>query len=61
MALSDFKLTIQLLPTELKSEQTLNLTSGILHSTSTIVYPLSMTIANGKPPSDRINKDKHEI
>jgi hypothetical protein len=29
-----------------------------VHSTSTIVYPLSIANTNGKPPRDRIKKDK---
>jgi hypothetical protein len=52
------RLTIQPLSPELKREQTLNLMSGTLHSTSTISYPQSIAVTNGKPPNDRINKDK---
>jgi hypothetical protein len=41
------RLSIQSLPTELKREQTLNLVSGSLHSTSTISYHLSIVCSNG--------------
>jgi hypothetical protein len=33
---------------------------GLLHWTYTIVYHLSIALTNGKPPNDRINKDKQE-
>jgi hypothetical protein len=57
---SGLRLTIQISPTKLKSKQILNIASGTLHSASTVVYPLSKAIANGKPSSDRVNKDKQK-
>jgi hypothetical protein len=46
------------LPTKLKRDQTLISRVKHLHSTSTVVYPLSIATTNGKPPRDRINKNK---
>jgi hypothetical protein len=44
------RLSKQHLPTELEREQALILTSGSLHSTSTVTYHLSITWANDVPP-----------
>jgi hypothetical protein len=44
MVLPGLRLSIQQLPIELGREQTLNLTSGSLYSTSTITYHLSITL-----------------
>jgi hypothetical protein len=41
-------------------EQTLHLVSGRLHSTSIVIYHLSIAWANDEPQGDRINKDKQE-
>jgi hypothetical protein len=41
-------------------EQTLNLTIGSLHSTSTVCYHVSITRANGNHQDDRVIKDKPE-
>jgi hypothetical protein len=43
-----------------KIDQTLISWVELLHSTSTRAYPLSIATTNGKPPRDRINKDKQE-
>jgi hypothetical protein len=56
----DLRLSIQSLPAELKREQILNLTSGSLHSTSTVSYHLSIACANGNHQDDRVIKDKPE-
>jgi hypothetical protein len=34
--------------------------SETLHSTSIIVYTLSIAVANGNPPVGRVNKDNEE-
>jgi hypothetical protein len=44
MAPPNLRLSIQHLPIELQREQTLNLMSGCLHSTSTVTYHLSTTL-----------------
>jgi hypothetical protein len=49
-ALLDLRLSINSLPSELKGDQTLNLTSGSLHSTFTVTYHLSIARANNVPP-----------
>jgi hypothetical protein len=48
------------LPTKQKGILTLISRVGLLHSTSTIVYPLSRATTSGKPPQDRINKGNQE-
>jgi hypothetical protein len=53
------RLSINSLPSELKGDQALNLTSGSLHSTSTVTYHLSIARAKDFPPRIeliRINK-----
>jgi hypothetical protein len=54
----DLRLSIKSLPSKLTGDQTLNLVSGSLHSTSTVTYHLRLWWANDVPPKDRINKDK---
>jgi hypothetical protein len=54
------RLSIQQLPIDLMREQTLHLVSGRLHSTSIVIYHLSIAWANDEPQGDRINKDKQE-
>jgi hypothetical protein len=49
-ALPDLRLSKQHLPIELEREQALNLTSGSLHSTSTVSYHISIVWANDVPP-----------
>jgi hypothetical protein len=44
MALPSLRLSIQQVPIELEMEQTLNLTSGSLHSTSIVTYHLSIAL-----------------
>jgi hypothetical protein len=44
MASSGLRLSNQQLPIDLEREQTLNLMSGSLHSTSTIIYHLSIAL-----------------
>jgi hypothetical protein len=57
MAPPDLRLSIQTIPTETKREQTLNLMSvGLLYSTSTAVYHLSIVWANDDPPRDRVTR-----
>jgi hypothetical protein len=46
----DLRLSINSLPSELKGDRVLNLTSGSLHSTSTLTYHLSIAWANNVPP-----------
>jgi DNA-binding transcriptional regulator WhiA len=41
-------------------EQTLNLVSGSINSTSTVSYHLSIACANGNHQDDRVIKDKPE-
>jgi hypothetical protein len=50
----------QTLPTGLKIEQTLNLMSESVHSTTRVSYHLSITCANGNQQDDRVIKDKPE-
>jgi hypothetical protein len=54
------RLSIQQLLIELDMEQTINLTSGSLRSTSTISYHLSIACCNGNPQDERVIKDKPE-
>jgi hypothetical protein len=59
MAPPDLRLSIQQLSNELEREQTLNLTSGSLHLTSTIIYHLSialLTVSHHKMGVTRINR-----
>jgi hypothetical protein len=56
----DLRLPIQLLPQDLEREQTINLTSGRFHSTSTVSYHLSIACTNGNHQDDRVIKDKPE-
>jgi hypothetical protein len=44
-------------PSKPKSDQTLISLVGLLNSPSTIVYPLSIEVVNGKPPTGRVMKD----
>jgi hypothetical protein len=44
MAPLGLRLSIQYLPIELEREQALNLVSGSLHSTSTVIYHLSIAL-----------------
>jgi hypothetical protein len=53
-------LTIQPFSNWTKDWSNPNLVSGTLHLTSTIVYPLSIAVANGNPPIGRVNKDNQE-
>jgi hypothetical protein len=50
----------QNVPNDLKRNQTLNLVSGSLHSTSTVIYYLSISWANHIWPRDRFNKGDPE-
>jgi hypothetical protein len=57
-ALPGLRLSNQSLPTKIKRKQTLNLVSGILHSTCMVVYHLSialLTISHQKIGVRRIN------
>jgi hypothetical protein len=59
MALPGIRLSIQQVPVELEKEQTLNLVSGSLHSTSTVTYHLSIAllmISHHKMGVTRINQ-----
>jgi hypothetical protein len=59
MALPGLRLSIQQVPVELEKEQTLNLVSGSLHSTSTVTYHLSIAllmISHHKMGVTRINQ-----
>jgi hypothetical protein len=47
---------IQQLPIDLEMNQTINLMSGSLHSTSTVINYLSIAWANDIPPRGRVNK-----
>jgi hypothetical protein len=51
---------IQQLPIDLERDQNLNLTSGSLYSTSTVIYHLSIAWANDTLPRDRVNKGDPE-
>jgi hypothetical protein len=59
-ALPDLRLSIQPLPIDLEKNQTLNLTSGSLHLTSTVIYHLSIAWAIDIPPRDMLNKGNPE-
>jgi hypothetical protein len=50
----------QKISNDLERNQTLNLVSGSLHSTSIIIYYLSIAWANDIPPRDRVNKGDTE-
>jgi hypothetical protein len=41
-------------------DQTLISRVGLLHYTSIVIYPLGIAMTNGKPPTDRVNKDNRE-
>jgi hypothetical protein len=59
MALSGLRLSRQQVPVELEKEETLNLVSGSLHSTSTVTYHLSIAllmISHHKMGVTRINQ-----
>jgi hypothetical protein len=59
MALPSLRLSIQQVPVDLEKEQTLNLVSGSLHSTSTVTYHLSIAllmISHHKMGVTRINQ-----
>jgi hypothetical protein len=50
----------QKLPNDLERNETINLASGSIHSTSTVIYYLSIAWANDIPPRDRVNKSDPE-
>jgi hypothetical protein len=54
------RLSIQQLLNDLERDQTLSLMSGSLHSTSTVIYHLSIAWANDIPPKNRVNKGNPE-